>query len=141
MDALLNGSLAQPRFRTTLLGVFAGAALLLAAVGLYGVTAYSVARRTNELGVRMALGAQQSDVMQLVMGQGAGLAALGIGIGLVLAYGATRAISKLLFGVDAADPLTFAATALLIYVVALAASLIPARRAIKVDPMVALRYE
>jgi putative ABC transport system permease protein len=141
MEALLNGSLSQPRFRTTLLGVFAGVALLLAAVGLYGVTAYSVARRTNELGVRMALGAQRRDVLQLVMGQGAGLAALGIGIGLVLAFGATRGISKLLFGVNVADPLTFAATALLIYVVALAASLIPARRAIKVDPMVALRYE
>ena len=141
MESLLDSSLAQPRFRTTLLGAFAGVALILAAIGLYGVTAYSVARRTNELGVRMALGAQKNHVLKLVMGQAVGLAALGIGIGLVLALGAMRVISKLLFGVNAADPLTFAATALLILVIALAASLIPALRAIKVDPMVALRYE
>jgi ABC-type antimicrobial peptide transport system permease subunit len=105
------------------------------------VTAYSVARRTNELGVRMALGARKIDVLKLILGQTVMLAALGVGIGLVLALGATRVISKLLFGVNAADPLTFAATALLILVIALAASLIPALRAIKVDPMVALRYE
>jgi len=141
MEALLDSSLAQPRFRTTLLGAFAGLALILAAIGLYGVTAYSVARRTNELGVRMALGAQKSDVLKLVMGQGAMLAAFGIGIGLVLSFGVTRVISNLLFAVNAADPATFAVTALLILVVALAASLIPALRAIRVDPVVALRYE
>ncbi len=141
MEALVDGSLAQPRLRTTLLGAFAGVALILAAIGLYGVIAYSVAQRTNELGVRMALGAQKNDVLKLVMGQGARLAALGIGIGLVAAFGTMRVISKLLFGVNAADPLTFAATALLILVVALGASMIPAWRAIKVDPVVALRYE
>jgi putative ABC transport system permease protein len=141
MESLLDSSLAQPRFRTTLLGVFAGLALLLAAVGLYGVIAYSVARRSNELGVRMALGAQRNDVLKLVLGQGAKLAVLGIVIGLGVAFGAMRVISKLLFGVNAADPVTFAATALLILAVAFGASLIPAWRAIKVDPMVALRYE
>ena len=141
MESLLDSSLAQPRFRTALLGAFAGVALILAAIGLYGVTAYSVARRTNELGVRMALGARKIDVLKLILGQAVMLAALGVGIGLVLALGATRVISKLLFGVNSADPLTFAATALLILVIALAASLIPALRAIKVDPMVALRYE
>ena len=141
MEFLLDSSLAQPRFRTALLGAFAGVALILAAIGLYGVTAYSVTRRTNELGVRMALGARKNDVLTLILGQAVGLAALGIGIGLVLSLAAMRVISKLLFGVNAADPLTFAATALLILVVAVAASLIPALRAIKVDPMVALRYE
>jgi putative ABC transport system permease protein len=141
LEALVDSSLARPRFRTTVLGAFAGLALILAAVGLYGVTAYSVERRTNELGVRMALGAQKSDVLKLVMGQGALLAALGIVLGLLVALGVMRAISKLLFGVNALDPLTFAATALLILMVALAASLVPALRAIKVDPMVALRYE
>ena len=141
MDSLVDSSLAQPRFRTTLLSAFAGVALILAAIGLYGVIAYSVARRTNELGVRMALGAQRTDVLKLVMGQAAWLAFTGIEIGLVLAFAVMRVISKLLFGVNATDPLTFIATALLILVVALAASLIPALRAIKVDPMVALRYE
>jgi putative ABC transport system permease protein len=141
MEALVDGSLAQPRFRTTLLGTFASVALMLAAIGLYGVIAYSVAQRINELGVRMALGAQKSDVLKLVMGQGALLAAIGIGIGLVVAFGVMRVISKLLFGVNSTDPLTFAATAILILVVALAASTIPALKAIKVDPVVALRYE
>jgi putative ABC transport system permease protein len=141
MDSLVDSSLAQPRFRTTLLSAFAGVALILAAIGLYGVIAYSVARRTNELGVRMALGAQRIDVLKLVMGQAAMLAFTGIEIGVVLAFAVMRVISKLLFGVNATDPLTFTATALLILVVALAASLIPALRAIKVDPVVALRYE
>jgi putative ABC transport system permease protein len=141
MEDLVDGSLAQPRFRTILLAAFAGVALILAAVGLYGVIAYSVAQRTNELGVRMALGAQRNDVLRLVVGHGALLAALGIGIGLALALGAMRIISNLLFAVPATDPLTFAATAVLILVVALAASTIPALKAIKVDPVVALRYE
>jgi putative ABC transport system permease protein len=141
MDALVDSSLARPRFRTTLLGGFAGLALILAAIGLYGVTAYSVERRTNELGVRMALGAQKNDVLRLVMGQGALLAVIGIGIGLGLAFAVKRLISNLLFDVSATDPWTFALTSLLILAVALAASLIPALRAIKVDPVVALRYE
>ena len=141
MEDLVEGSLAQPRFRTMLLGVFAAVALVLAAIGLYGVIAYSVTQRTNELGVRMALGAQKSDVLKMVVGHGALLAAIGIGIGLGLAFGLMRIISQLLFGVHAGDPLTFAATAALILIVALAASYIPALKAIKVDPVVALRYE
>ena len=141
MQDLVGGSLAQPRFRTLLLGVFAGVALILAATGLYGVIAYAVTQRTNELGVRMALGAQKSDVLKLVVGEGAQLAAMGIGIGLVVAFPLMRIISRLLFGVNAADPVTFGATALVILVVTLAASYLPALRAIKVDPVVALRCE
>jgi putative ABC transport system permease protein len=141
MDALLNASLTQPRFRTTLLGAFAGVALFLAAIGLYGVIAYSVAQRTNELGVRMALGAQKSDVLAMVLGHGAILAVIGIAIGLLVALGTMRVISKLLFGVTATDPLTFAAAAAVILTVALVASLIPALRAIRVDAAAALRYE
>jgi len=141
MQALVDGSLAQPRFRTTLLGAFAVLALLLAAIGLYGVIAYSVAQRINEIGVRMALGARKDDILRLVVGEGAMLAAIGIALGLLGSLGATRLISKLLFGVTAADPLTFSATAGIILAVALAASAIPALRAIKVDPVIALRYE
>ena len=141
MQDLLGGSLAQPRFRTLLLGVFAAMALILAATGLYGVIAYAVTQRTNELGVRMALGAQKSDVLKMVVGEGAQLAAIGIGIGLVVAFPLMRIISRLLFGVNAADPLTFAATSSVILLVALAASYLPALKAIKVDPLVALRHE
>jgi ABC-type antimicrobial peptide transport system permease subunit len=141
MQDLVGGSLAQPRFRTLLLGLFAGVALILAAIGLYGVIAYAVTQRTNELGVRMALGAQKSDVLKLVVGQGAQLAALGIGIGLALAFPLMRIISRLLFGVNAADPATFAATAFVILLVTVAASYLPALKAIKVDPVVALRSE
>jgi putative ABC transport system permease protein len=141
MNELVGGSLAQPRFRAVLLGVFAGIALILAAIGLYGVIAYSVAQRTNELGVRVALGAQKSDVLKLVVGHGAQLAALGIAIGLVLALALMRIISTLLFSVNATDPVTFAAAAIVILAIALAASYIPALKAIKVDPVVALRCE
>lgn len=141
MDSLVDSSLAGPRFRTTLFGAFAGLALILAAIGLYGVTAYSVERRTNELGVRMALGASKADVLTLVLGQGALLAAIGIVIGLALALAVKRLIANLLFDVSATDPWTFALTALVILLVALAAGLIPALRAIRVDPVVALRYE
>jgi putative ABC transport system permease protein len=141
MQEMVGGSLAQPRFRTLLLGVFAGVALILAATGLYGVIAYAVTQRTNELGVRMALGAQKSDVLKLVVGEGAQLAGIGIGIGLLVALPLMRIISRLLFGVNAADPVTFGATALLIILVTVAASYLPALRAIKVDPVVALRSE
>jgi putative ABC transport system permease protein len=141
MQALMDQSLAQPRFRTTLLGVFAGVALLLASIGLYGVIAFSVAQRTNELGVRMALGARRGNILGLVVGHGAKLAVIGILIGLAISFPAMRAISNLLFGVHASDPVTFSVTAALILIVALAASIIPALRAIRVDPVVALRYE
>jgi putative ABC transport system permease protein len=141
MQDLVGGSLAQPRFRTLLLGIFAGVALLLAAIGLYGVIAYAVTQRTNELGVRMALGAQKSDVLKLVVGHGAQLATIGIGIGLLVALPLMRIISQLLFGVNAADPVTFAGTALVILLVTVAASYLPALKAIKVDPVIALRSE
>jgi putative ABC transport system permease protein len=141
MQDLVGGSLAQPRFRTLLLGIFAGVALLLAAIGLYGVIAYAVTQRTNELGVRMALGAQKSDVLKLVVGHGAQLAAIGIGIGLLVALPLMRIISQLLFGVNAADPVTFAGTAVVILLVTVAASYLPALKAIKVDPVIALRSE
>src|SRR5260370_9766596 len=141
MDDLVAGSLAQPRFRTMLLGSFAAVALMLAAIGLYGVIAYSVTQRTNELGVRMALGAQKSDVLKLIVGQGAQLAGIGIGLGLAIALGLMRVMSKLLFGANATDPLTFFVTAAAIFRVALVASTIPALNAIKLDPAGALRCE
>jgi putative ABC transport system permease protein len=141
MDDLVAGSLAQPRFRTMLLGAFAAVALMLAGIGLYGVISYSVTQRINETGVRLALGAQKSDILKLIVGHGTQLAGIGIGIGLAIALGLMRVMSKLLFGVNATDPVTFIVTAAVIFVVALAASAIPALKAIKVDPIVALRCE
>src|SRR5258706_602486 len=141
MDDLVAGSLSQPRFRTMLLGTFAAVALLPAAIGLDGVIPYSVTQRINEMGVRMALGAQKGDVLKLIVGQGVQLSAIGIGIGLAIALGLMRVMSKLLFGVNATDPLTFCVTAAVIFVVALVASTIPALRAMKLDPVVALRCE
>jgi len=141
MQEVVEGSVAQPRFRTLLLTVFAGLALWLAALGLYGVMAYSVSQRINELGVRAALGAQPGDIFKLVVGRGIELAAIGIGIGLVLALACTRLISRLLFDVSAIDPLTFGGTCLAILAMAVVASLVPAWRAIRVDPVTALRAE
>jgi putative ABC transport system permease protein len=137
----LGKSISRERFRTLLLGSFSGIALVLAAVGIFGVISYSASQRTHEIGIRMALGAQQRDVLHLILGQAAKLALLGLGIGVVLAFLLTRLIASLLYSVSATDPLTFGAVAIVLLGVAMAACYIPARRAMRVDPMVALRYQ
>jgi putative ABC transport system permease protein len=141
MDQILSDSVARRRLYVVLLGVFAGVALLLAATGIYGVVSYSVSQRTREIGIRVALGAERVDVVRLVIAQAAKLALAGEFIGILVALGLTRLMASLLFGVSAADPLTFACVAIALTLVALAACYVPARRATRVDPMVALRYE
>jgi putative ABC transport system permease protein len=141
MEQVIADALWQPRFNLQLIGLFAGLALALAAVGLYGVMSYSVAQRTHEVGLRMALGAQRKDVIKLVVGQGMKLALLGVGLGLLASVALTRLMKKLLFEVSATDFTTFAVISVVLTLVALLACWIPARRATKVDPMVALRYE
>ncbi|HET7453780.1 MAG TPA: ABC transporter permease, partial [Thermoanaerobaculia bacterium] len=138
---VVSSSAAQPRFRAFLTATFAGLALALAAIGIYGVLSYSVARRTHEIGIRMALGAARRDVLRLVVGRGMLLASIGVAIGLIGAALASRALSALLFGVATTDLPTFAAVAMVLLGVALAASLVPGRRALRIDPMVALREE
>lgn len=141
MDELISNSVTKERFNVLLLGVFAALALILAAVGVYGVMAYSVTLRTRDIGIRMALGARPSDIFKLVVGQALILALIGLGLGLILAVASTRVMSSLLYGVRTFDPVTLGATSLLLLAVALLASYLPARRATKVDPMVALRCE
>ena len=141
MEHIVSESVTQPRFNLFLLGLFGGIALLLSAAGIYGVTAYTVTQRTHEMGIRLALGAQVSDVLKLVLGQGMAVIGIGLVIGLAASFALMRLMRSLLFGVGENDPLTFAAITLVLLLVALLACYIPARRATKVDPMIALRYE
>jgi putative ABC transport system permease protein len=141
MTEYLRDSLSRRRFSMILLSAFSGLALVLAAVGIYGVISYSVIQRTHEMGIRMALGAQRNDVLKLVLRQAMIVVLAGVVIGLLASWALTRLIKSLLFNVSVTDPLTFAGIALLIILTALLACLIPAWRATKVDPLVALRYE
>jgi putative ABC transport system permease protein len=141
MDDWVSNNAAQPRLNTVLLEVFAGVALLIAAIGIYGVLSYAVNQRTQEIGVRMALGAQRRDVLALVIREGMTMAMAGIGAGLIGAVGVSRALASLLFGMQARDPATFAVVAAILTVVAVAACCVPAWRATRVDPVVALRNE
>jgi putative ABC transport system permease protein len=141
MEHVVSESVTQPRFNLFLLGLFGSLALLLSAAGIYGVTAYSVTQRTHELGIRIALGAQVGDVLRLVLGQGMAVIAIGLVLGLAAAFALLRLMKSLLFGVGENDPLTFAAITLVLLLVALLACYVPARRATKVDPLTALRYE
>jgi len=139
LERLRSAATAQEQFNLLLVGVFALVALILAAVGLYGVTSYAVAQRTRELGIRLALGAQPGDVLRAVLGQGARLAAAGLAIGMVVSLALTRVMATLLFGVGARDPMTFVGVGALLALVSGVACYIPARRAMRVDPVVALR--
>jgi len=141
MDQVMSDSVASRRFSTTLLGALAGLGLLLASVGVYGVISYGVSQRTREIGIRMALGARRKDVLSLVVAQGMKLLLLGVAAGAVAAFVLTPVMSSLLFGISPSDPVTFAGSVIFLALVALLACYIPARRAAKVEPMVALRYE
>jgi putative ABC transport system permease protein len=141
LEELLSDRTAQRRLSVLLISVFAGVALLLAAVGIYGVMSYAVTQRTQEIGIRMALGAERDDILKMVLRHGTAMAFTGVGIGLVVALGLARLITSLLFQTSAADPPTFSLVPLLLLSVALLACYLPARRATRVDPLVALRYE
>jgi predicted permease len=141
MQDIVKGSVATQRLAMILLSVFSGLALLLSAIGIYGVISYLAGQRTKEIGVRMAMGATSADVLRLVLREGMNITLIGVGIGILAALGLTRLITKMIYGVGAMDPITFAGVAILLTGVALLACYIPARRAMRVDPIIALRYE
>jgi putative ABC transport system permease protein len=141
MNQLVSDSVATRKITLVLLGLFSALALILAAIGIYGVISYSVAQRTHEIGIRTALGAQRGDLVRMILKQGLRTAVVGVGIGLGAAVGLAQLMKSMLFGVGATDPSTFVTVALALLCVALTASYIPARRAMRVDPLVALKYE
>jgi putative ABC transport system permease protein len=141
MEENIATSVSAPRFRTTLLGIFAAGALLLAVIGLYGLISYSVEQRVQEIGIRLTLGAGERDVLRMVLAQGMALALSGIAVGLAGAVALSRVLGSFLYGISPTDPVTYALVALVLLAVALAACYLPARRATRVDPMVALRHE
>jgi putative ABC transport system permease protein len=141
MDQVISESTARQNFNMLLLTIFAGLALLLAAIGIYGLMSYTVEQRTQELGIRMALGASRGDMLKLVVRQGMLLTGIGVVIGLAASFGLNRLLADLLFGVKATDPVTYAAVTVILISVALLATYIPARKATQIDPMIALRYE
>ena len=141
MREILNEGISRPRFNLLLLGIFSFVAVVLAAIGIYGVISYTVAQSTREIGIRLALGAQVNDVLRLVVGRGLILTGIGLGIGVAGAFGLTRLLESLLFGVQPHDPLTFLSVTILLALVAMLACYLPARRATRVDPLVALRCE
>jgi predicted permease len=141
MDAIIADSLAARRFSMILLSVFAGLALLLASLGIYGVISYVVGQRTREIGIRIALGAQRRDVLRLMLGEGMKMALAGVAVGVVAAAGLTRLMAQAIYGVSATDPITFGGVVIVLTTVALAACYVPARRGMRVDPVIALRHE
>ena len=141
MDHIVSEAIARQRFSMLLLGIFAALALVLAAVGIYGVMSYSVAQRTHEIGIRMALGARRADVLKMTVNQGLKLVSIGMMLGLAAAFLLTRVLASLLFGISATDPVTFLGISLVLLVVAILASYLPALRATKVDPIIALRAQ